>query len=306
MSQPLRMFEPDRIYFVTNRTMQGRLLMRPSKDINNTIGGILAKGQQKYNIEIFAFVFTSNHFHLMLRAPEGQLSDFLMYIESNIARKVGKKVDWHGKFWERRFSAEPVLDDDAMINRMIYVFSHGVKEGLVASPKEWPGLTCFAEAIEGVKRYFPWHNWSALSKARKKRQRVTRDHFVEFHSIKINPIPHLKHLDVKEYRKRLKKILEQAHAYGQERHGTKYFLGKQTILEQHPHSRPKTVKRSSRPLCHATCPVLRQTFRETYKAFHNAYKEASAAFRSGQWDTEFPLYSFKPPVPYHLLTPNPI
>ena len=82
MGQPLRMFEPEHIYFITNRTLQGRLLMRPSKTINNTVGGIIAKAQEKYAVDIFAFVFTSNHFHIMLRTKEGQISNFMMYLES--------------------------------------------------------------------------------------------------------------------------------------------------------------------------------------------------------------------------------
>jgi hypothetical protein len=38
-------------------------------------------------------------------------------------------VDWNGGFWERRYSAEPVLDDVALVGRLRYVLAHGVKEG---------------------------------------------------------------------------------------------------------------------------------------------------------------------------------
>ena len=31
-----------------------------------------------------------------------------------------------------------------------------------------------------------------------------------------------------------------------------------------------------------------------------------AAFRSGEWDIAFPAFSFKPPIPYYLLVPEPI
>ena len=42
MARPLRMFEPDRLYLLINRTMQGRFLMCPSPQVNRLIGGLLA------------------------------------------------------------------------------------------------------------------------------------------------------------------------------------------------------------------------------------------------------------------------
>ena len=306
MGQPLRMFEPERIYFITNRTLQGRLLMRPSKTINNTIGGVIAKAQKRYAVDIFAFVFTSNHFHIMLRAKEGQISNFMMYLESNIARKVGREVDWRGKFWERRFSAEPILDDDALLGRMHYIFSHGVKEGLVETPEQWPGLTSIPEIVHGMKRLFPWYDWSKFARARQRKKHLTRNHFVGFHKIILSRLPAFEEFNEKDYQALMSDVLNQAKAHGREEHGHKNVLGKQRILNQHPHTKPKVVKRSNRPLCHTTCPVIRQRFKESYRAFKQAYEQASAAFRSGEWDIAFPAFSFKPPIPYYLLVPEPI
>jgi hypothetical protein len=55
----------------------------------------------------------------------------MQYLRANLSRKVGRLVDWSGGFWERRYSAEPVLDDEALVGRLRYVLAHGVKEGLV-------------------------------------------------------------------------------------------------------------------------------------------------------------------------------
>jgi hypothetical protein len=53
----------------------------------------------------------------------------MQYLRANLSRKVGRLVDWSGGFWERRYSAEPVLDDEALVGRLRYVLAHGVKEG---------------------------------------------------------------------------------------------------------------------------------------------------------------------------------
>ncbi len=56
-------------------------------------------------------------------------------------------LDWSGGFWERRYSAEPVLDDATLVGRLRYVLAHGVKEGLVDRRAEWPGLTCLPQLL---------------------------------------------------------------------------------------------------------------------------------------------------------------
>src|SRR6218665_702925 len=70
------------------------------------------------------------------------------------------KANWSGGFWERRYSAEPVLDDAALVGRLRYVLAHGAKEGLVEKSTEWPGLTCLPQLLGPARRLFPWFNWT--------------------------------------------------------------------------------------------------------------------------------------------------
>ncbi|WP_239013969.1 hypothetical protein [Archangium violaceum] len=60
-------------------------------------------------------------------------------------------MDWSGGFWARRYSAELVLDDAALMGRQRYVLAHGVKEGLVDRCTEWPGP---------ARRLFRWFTWT--------------------------------------------------------------------------------------------------------------------------------------------------
>ena len=80
----------------------------------------------------------------------------MQYLRANLSRKVGGLVDWSGGFWERRYSAEPVLDDEALVGRLRYVLAHGVKESLVERSAEWPGLTCLPRLLSPARRVFQW------------------------------------------------------------------------------------------------------------------------------------------------------
>ena len=81
-------------------------------------------------MRLHAFTFASNHFHLLVWTRGATLAGFMQFLRANLSRKVGRLVDWSGGFWERRYSAEPVLDDEALVGRLRYVLAHGVKEGL--------------------------------------------------------------------------------------------------------------------------------------------------------------------------------
>lgn len=119
MAYPVRHFEPATLYFITSRTIQSRFLMAPTPMTNELIGGILARAVRQCEVELFAYVFTSNHFHAIVRAPSAiAMSKFMQRLQSNIAVKVGRLVGWRGRFFARRYSAEPIVDEGAQIDRL--------------------------------------------------------------------------------------------------------------------------------------------------------------------------------------------
>ena len=73
MGWPLRMFQEEGFYFVTSRCFQGRLLLRPSAEVNEVVGGVLARAVQQSagNVRLHAFTFASNHFHLPGESAKG-------------------------------------------------------------------------------------------------------------------------------------------------------------------------------------------------------------------------------------------
>jgi REP element-mobilizing transposase RayT len=156
LARPIRMYGAGIPYFVTVRCLHGRLFLRPSDRTNEVLGGVLARAARLAGIEVFAFVFASNHVHLLVRGPPDKLPSFMQYLLTNISKKIGALVGWRGAFWERRYSAEPVLDEEALLGRIRYILSHGVKEGLVATCQDWPGLSSLSMMLDGEPRRFRW------------------------------------------------------------------------------------------------------------------------------------------------------
>ena len=87
MARRLRFIPPGSLVEVTCRTVQGRLLLRPSPLLRDLTLGVLARAARFYPVEIHAFAFLSNHYHLLLTASSAQrLAGFMNCLNSNLAR----------------------------------------------------------------------------------------------------------------------------------------------------------------------------------------------------------------------------
>jgi hypothetical protein len=128
-------------------------LLKPSAELNPLLIGILARAQRRTGMKVCFFTFQSNHEHLLLRPRDAdQLSRFMTYVNSNVAREAGRLYGWKEKFWGRRFADSVVSDEpEAQIERLSYCLAQGCKEGLVASPRHWPGATATKAAMNGRK-----------------------------------------------------------------------------------------------------------------------------------------------------------
>ncbi|MCY1074378.1 transposase [Archangium lansingense] len=301
MGWPLRMFQEEGLYFVTSRCFQGRLLLRPSAEVNEVVGGVLARAVQQSagTIRLHAFTFASNHFHLLVWARGAALASFMQYLRSNLSKKVGRLVDWSGGFWERRYSAEPVLDDTALVGRLRYVLAHGVKEGLVERCAEWPGLTCLPQLLGPARRLFKWFNWTKRWNKRGSEdmagaQERFAQQWAEPVELEVAPLPCWNGLGEESRRRAVQGLVEEVEAEARAR--DKPVLGERAVRVQHPHTRPEHLKRSPRPLGHASTRQALRELREQYGAFVAAFREAAARWRRGDFSAPFPLFSFPPRV----------
>ena len=107
MPRPLR-FQPEpwSVFFVTARCIHSRFLLRPSSKTNALVVGVMAKAIQRFDVKLFGMCFMSNHYHLLLSSKDAaSLAQFMQYLNSNIARELGRLHNWREKFWSRRYRA---------------------------------------------------------------------------------------------------------------------------------------------------------------------------------------------------------
>jgi REP element-mobilizing transposase RayT len=297
MAYPIRHFDPQTVFFITSRTIQSRFLMAPSEKTNELIGGILARSVRQCEVELFAYVFTSNHFHAMVRAPSAiAMSRFMQRLQSNIAVKVGRFVGWRGRFFARRYSAEPIVDEGAQVERLKYILSHGVKEGLVARCQQWPGLSCAQALLEGGRASeHSWRNWTLRWKM-EVGEDLNVDRFSaacpsEAEVLELTPLPCWATLTARERSRLVAQLIAgiDAAAPNPTTRNTRH------ITEQHPHGSPGETKHTPRPKAHASTKRLWIQAVRRYRGFLLEFRRASREWLSGTFDVEFPPHSFRPP-----------
>ncbi len=294
MAYPLRFFSAAGIYFATARCVRGQYFLRPSDETNEVLGGVLARAARLMGVEVFAFAFTSNHLHLLARAPSGNLPQFMQYLLSNIARKIGRLVRWRGPFWERRYSAEPVLDEEALVERVGYILAQGVKEGLVRKCRDWPGLSCLRMLVHGSRRTFRWFAWSRRWKDRKSAAAANLFHerWAETETLELAVLPQWANTPPK---RRARKVLEIVKAIEKKAKAVHdRVLGRAYVLAQNPLHQPAHVDRSPRPYCHATRAADRLAYREYVRRCVVAFRVASIKWRGGDLNCEFPVNAVRP------------
>jgi len=286
---------------VTNRTLQGRYLLRPSQRLNELLIGILGRAQRLYGVTLHACVVLSNHYHLLLTVDSAQqMAQFMAYFQGNLAKEAGRLHKWRGPFWHRRYQHVLVSDEDAaQIGRLRYILVNGCKENLVSSPLDWPGVSSTRVLLAGGQLQGVWIDRTQERLANPK-TRKDPSRFCEPERVSFSPLPCWKHLHPGAQRQRVREMVAQIEAETAHRHRAEGSqpLGPRKVLRLDPHDKPLRSKWSPAPLFHCASKQVRDTLREAYRCFYSAFRQAADRLRAGELLTAFPEGAFPPPMPF--------
>jgi hypothetical protein len=303
MSRPLRLIPArNTLVEVSTRTVQSRFLLRPSNALNEIVLGILGRAQEIYGVGLCGYAFASSHYHLLLLVDTAkQLADFMGYFNSNLAREAGRLVDWREKFWSRRYRAIVVSGEEgAQRERLKYVLSHGVKEGLVGDPREWPGVHAIRPLLDGEPIHGIWFDRTQEYAARRRGEEYERLRYTMPYSVTLSPLPCWEDLPAVLQRQRIAEIAEEIGAESAARQKEKGVapMGADAIRRQSPHARPAQSKKSPAPLFHAATKRVREDLLNVYYGFVAAFREAAEKLKAGNRNAAFPIGSFPPGMPF--------
>ena len=286
MGYALRDRDPSVYFFITIRTEEQRFYMRPSKDVNKTIGGVIARYQEIFGVEIIAYCVMSNHIHLLVRAPRGNLDEFMECVDREVARRINFKNRRLGKFWSKRYKPQAILTDKDLTEAFVYVVTNPVKHGAATHPSLWPGLCSYQQNLSEKPKTYSFHHYSAADY----QEAVTN------HQLTISPFPLFKDMPKLERIKATEALIDaRATFYQDDRKANGLgFLPLEKVKAIDPYYSPKERVRSSTGSCYSKDPEIIKEHRKAERERRTSYDLASMRFRLGEWTVEFPIYTFKP------------
>lgn len=145
-----RFLVPGKIYFITFRTEEG-LPFVPLRFMNILIRSALARAQKLYPVKIICFVVQANHAHLLIRVTNPEhVSSFIGYFKAESAHYLNRLLNRRQRtVWAERFDSPAVLDIDKALELFAYCSLNPLKDGLVSSMREYPGVSSYPSLMKG-------------------------------------------------------------------------------------------------------------------------------------------------------------
>lgn len=281
MSQP-RQILPGTIYFVSRRCAQRQFLLRPSRKVNRIFRFCLAVAAQRTGIQLHAYCALSNHYHLVLTDPGGKLPEFMHWVNEYVAKSINALLGrWEAVWAPGSYSAVRLVDSQAVLKELVYVYTNPVDAGLVRRARDWPG----ALSLPAHMTASPMEIRRAAGFFRDKGP-VPSASLLELSIPPVlireldNPIQRLERM----VREREKELQQRAREQGMR------FLGRRKVLRQSPWGRPSDAepRRGLNPRVACRDKWKRVETLQRLKEFLADYRESRRRYLDGETDVRFP------------------
>lgn len=136
MARPLRIEYPGAYYHVTSRGNEQKDIFKNKKDRERFLY-YLETASERYGAVIHAYCLMSNHYHLLLETPLGNLSQIMRHINGAYTTYFNVKRKRAGHLFQGRYKAILVEADEYAKELSRYIHLNPVRAGIVEKPEEF-------------------------------------------------------------------------------------------------------------------------------------------------------------------------
>jgi len=150
MARPLRIEYPGAVYHVTCRGNEQKEIFRDDADRSKFIA-CLSESAVIYSVRLYGYVLMSNHFHLLLETPLGNLGEFMRRFNVTYTGYFNRRYKRTGHLYQGRYKSLLVDKDSylTIVSRYIHL-----NPARIASMRE----VSADDKFETLKKY----RWSSL------------------------------------------------------------------------------------------------------------------------------------------------
>ena len=136
MARPLRIEFPDAFYHITARGNERKDIYRDDRDRERFLG-YLETSVSRYKAVVHVYCLMSNHYHLLLSTPAGNLSQIMRHINGGYTTYFNKRHNRAGHLFQGRYKAILVEADPYAGELSRYIHLNPVRAGITVQPEKY-------------------------------------------------------------------------------------------------------------------------------------------------------------------------
>ena len=133
--------DPKSPYHVTSRCINKDWFSLPLNQVWPIFTGHLWFVRQVYGLKVHAFILMANHFHLLVTAPEANLSEAMAHLIRESSRDITHEAGRINQTFARRFKRTRLDSYFYFMNSYKYIYQNPIRAGLVDRVEVYPYST---------------------------------------------------------------------------------------------------------------------------------------------------------------------
>ncbi|MCP4253031.1 MAG: hypothetical protein GY775_06415, partial [Candidatus Scalindua sp.] len=136
MARPWRIQYEGAIYHVMSRGVgRGKIFL--ANDDYSRFLKYVASAKEKFNLDIFAFILMGNHYHILLRTNEANLSRAMQWIQTAYSIYYNRNHKRSGHLFQGRFKSILVENETYLQVLSVYIHLNPLRAGMVEKLREY-------------------------------------------------------------------------------------------------------------------------------------------------------------------------
>ena len=130
MARATRLDYPDTFYHILSRGNEQRDIFYEEKDYLRFLD-IVARMVERFKVEIHAYVLLKNHYHLLIRTKEANLSRAIQWLGVSYAVWFNRKHQRSGHLFQGRFKSFLIENEEYFVTLCLYVHGNPIRARIV-------------------------------------------------------------------------------------------------------------------------------------------------------------------------------
>jgi len=136
MARPLRIEYEGAFYHITARGNERNTIFYEKTDYER-FKSYLKEAQERYGYVLHCYVLMSNHYHLLIETPQGNMRQVMHYVNASYTNYLNKKRGRSGHLLQGRYKAILIDHNTYLLELSRYVHLNPVRAHLVERPEDY-------------------------------------------------------------------------------------------------------------------------------------------------------------------------